>query len=193
MSAKNILIINGHPVPESFSAKLASIYEESAKQAGHEAEVVHLHELDFDPIRHAGNHDTTPLESCLIEVQKKITRANHLVFIYPTWWGGMPALLKGFFERTFVQDFAFRYVEGKSLPLKLLEGRSADVLTSMDAPCFYYRLFQGAPGDKMIKNAILNLCGITPVKFFRFDSIGKASEEKISNWIAKVETRAKSL
>lgn len=193
MSAKNILIINGHPIPKSFSAKLASVYEENARKAGHEAEAIHLHEMDFDPIRHKGNHDSTPLEPCLIDIQEKITRANRLVFVYPTWWGGMPALLKGFFERTFIKDFAFRYVQGKSLPLKLLEGRSADVLTSMDAPCFYYRLFQGAPGDKMIKNSILNFCGIKPVKFFRFDSISKASDEKIAKWITQVEERAKSL
>lgn len=193
MVSRKIVIINGHPAEESFSEKLTTVYADAASESGHHVKVFHLHALEFDPIRRAGYGSDIPLEACLKEIQEAIILADHLVFVYPTWWGGMPALLKGFFERTFIKDVAFHYEEGKSLPVQLLRGKSADILTTMDAPCFYYRLFQGAPGDKMIKNAILGFCGVKPIKFMRFDSMRKATEEKLTKWIIKVEERAKNL
>ena len=189
----NILIINGNPIKDAFSSKITSVYANAAKKQAKEVEIVELNTLDFDPIRRYNNDNMLPLSTVLLDIQKKILWADHLVFIYPTWWGGMPAILKGFFELIFTKGFAFRYHSEKKLPIKMLENKSADVITTMDAPWIYYYFIQGAPGDKMIKNSILNFCGIDPVKFFHFDKINKASDKTIQKWLNKVENRAASL
>lgn len=60
--------------------------------------------------------------------------AEHLVFVYPTWWGTLPALLKGFLDRVLTPDFAFITCEGGTGYQGLLGGRSAQLITTMDTP-----------------------------------------------------------
>lgn len=70
----------------------------------------------------------------------------------------MPALLKGFIDRSFVPGFAFKYRRGNPLPAKLLGGRSARLITTMDAPPPWYYLVVGAPGHQAMKRATVHFC-----------------------------------
>ena len=80
-----------------------------------------------------------PLEPDLLDAQASITWAQHLVWVYPIWWGGLPALLKGFLDRIFLPGFAFKYRPNSALWDRLLTGRSAELLVTMDSPPWYYR------------------------------------------------------
>jgi putative NADPH-quinone reductase len=82
----------------------------------------------------------------LINAQNDITWAEHLTLVYPIWWGGIPALLKGFFDRVFLPGFAFKYRKGSPFPDKLLKGRTAHLLVTMDTPPWYYRWVYRMPG-----------------------------------------------
>ena len=104
-----------------------------------------LGEMAFDPVLHQGYDQSQALEPDLLEAQRQIHWAEHLVFVYPVWWGGVPALLKGFFDRVFLPGFAFRYRGVRSWE-KLLEGRTADLLVTLDTPPWYFRWIYGAPG-----------------------------------------------
>jgi NAD(P)H dehydrogenase (quinone) len=77
-------------------------------------------------------------EGDVLKAQELITWANHLVFVYPTWWAGLPALLRLFFEMVFSPGFAFKYHDrmGKKIVGwdKLLTGKSARIISTMDAP-----------------------------------------------------------
>src|SRR5256885_16433644 len=66
-----------------------------------------------------------PLEPDLQRAQADILWASHLAWAYPTWWGGLPALLKGFIDRIFLPGFAFKYRKGSVLWDRLLAGRTA--------------------------------------------------------------------
>ncbi|VFS89098.1 oxidoreductase [Pseudomonas aeruginosa] len=94
-----------------------------------------LGELAFDPILHEGYEQSQVLEPDLLEAQRQIHWAEHLVFVYPVWWGGLPALLQGFFDRALQPGFAFRYrgTQDKDWE-QLLGGRSADLLVCHDQP-----------------------------------------------------------
>ena len=104
-----ILIINGHPDPESFCTHLANAYQKGALAANAQVDLLHLYQLAFDPVLRYGYRQRTELEPDLVNAQKLIAEANHLVFVYPTWWGTYPALLKGFIDRVFLPKFAFKY------------------------------------------------------------------------------------
>jgi hypothetical protein len=78
-----------------------------------------LGQLDFDPSLHEGYRQVQPLEADLLAAQEAILWAEHLVFAYPIWWGGAPALLKGFVDRAFLPGFAFKYRPGKAFPEQL--------------------------------------------------------------------------
>ena len=144
-----------------------------------------LGEMDFDPLLHAGYRDAQPLEPDLVAAQAAMVWAEHLVWVYPVWWGAMPALLKGFIDRVFLPGFAFRYRSGSSLWDKLLAGRSAELLVTMDSPPWYFRWVTRMPGHHQMKKAILEFCGIQPVRVHSFGPVRSASAERLAQWVAK--------
>ncbi len=181
---KKILIINGHPSSESFCKSLAESYCSGAGKAGSQAWIIHLGEITFNPILKYGYHKRTELEPELLEIQRKIREADHLVFVYPTWWGTFPALLKGFFDRVFIPGFAFKYRENSVFWDKLLKGKSARLITTMDAPAWYYRFVYKSPGYHALKKATLNFCGISPVKTTSYQIIKTSSPAQREKWLA---------
>jgi len=135
-----ILIILGHPSQESYCGALAQSYKKGAEESSKEIETIYLGDLKFDPILRKGYKKIQELESDLIDAQKKIKWANHIVLIYPTWWFTYPALVKGFFDRILLPSFAFEFENDNLLPKKLLKGKTAHLIVTMDAPSLFYKI-----------------------------------------------------
>lgn len=184
----NILIINGHPDKESFCTQLALSYKKGAEQnTDVVCDLLHVAELDFDPILRHGYRKRTELEPDLLRAQEAIRRADHLVFVYPTWWATFPALLKGFIDRVFLPGFAFKYRENSVLWDKLLKGKTARLIVTMDAPAWYYRLVNKSPGHNAMKKGILEFCGVKPVKVTTLGPVKTSSNDKRQKWLRKAE------
>lgn len=165
MAGRRILVILGHPSGESFCAALADAYAGAARAAGAEVSVLRLGDLDFDPILHHGYARRQELEPDLEAARAAILEAAHVVFVYPIWWGSVPALLKGFLDRCFLPGFAFAYRdERQSLPDKLLKGRGGRLIVTLDTPGWFNWLAYGAPGHRMMTRTVLKFCGISPVR-----------------------------
>lgn len=182
---KRILVILGHPRSDSFCGALVTSYVEGAKAAGKEVQFIFLGNLSFDPVLHNGYAANQELEPDLVSAQAAITRAQHIVLVYPIWWGAMPALLKGFFERIFLPGFAFHYREGSHLWERLLSGRSAHLLVTMDTPPWFYRWVYRMPGHNQMKRNILEFSGIKPVTISSFGPIKGSSPERREKWLAQ--------
>ena len=180
---KNILVILGHPDTNSFCGSLSKAYIDSAKVSGSEVRELQLGELKFDPILWNGYNKIQELEPDLAKAQELIQWSNHIVFVYPNWWGAMPALMKGFFDRVFLPGFAFKYRDG-SVPDKLLSGRTAHLMVTMDTPAWYYRWIYRRPGHNEMKRTILEFCGIKVVKISEFAPIKDSSQQQREKWIA---------
>jgi putative NADPH-quinone reductase len=177
--AKRILIILGHPAKlrRSFSEALAEAYQHGAQGTGHEVRFVNISLLNFDPILHEGYDGEQPPELDIIDAQQMILWAEHLVFVYPMWGYMIPALLKGFFERTFTPGFA--YAKKSTNPLKsgLLSGKSARIIQTTGMPSIFYRLFYWAHGAKALKS-MLKFCGISPVRITYFGSVDESEDKR---------------
>lgn len=182
---KRILVIMGHPGTQSFCASLADAYVQGATDAGHAVQRIDVRDLVFDPILHEGYRQIQALEPDLQAAQQALKEADHLVFIYPTWWGGMPALLKGFFERVLLPGFAFKYRANSVWWDKYLTGKSAHVLTTMDTPPWYFRLFYRNPGNNQIRRTILEFCGIRPVRITCIGRVHNAPASWTARWLDK--------
>ncbi len=189
---KKTLIINGHPNANSYCNALATAYQEGAASVNAAVELVNLCELNFDPNLRFGYQKRTELEPDLLEVQTKIQEADHLVFVYPNWWGSMPALLKGFFDRVFLPGFAFKYRENSALWDKLLQGKTAQVIITMDTPVWYYKLVYRSAGLRLMRKNILEFCGIKVTGTKLFAPIKSASDNQRQKWINKVRQYGQS-
>jgi putative NADPH-quinone reductase len=95
----------------------------------------------------------------------------------------MPALLKGFVDRVFLPGFAFKYRTGSALWDKLLKGRSAQLLVTMDSPPWYYRWVARQPGHRAMKKTILEFCGVGPVAVKSFGGVRASTPEKRTAWL----------
>ena len=190
---RKILIINGHPDKESFCSALSEHYKIGADSSGADCKLINLTELNFSPVLKYGYRKRTELEPDLLEAQKFISAAEHLVFIYPTWWGTQPALLKGFIDRVFLPKFAFKYRDNSLLWDKLLKGKTARLIVTMDTPKWYYNIIYNRPGHNAMKKGLLEFCGIKPVKITTFSPIKKANESKLAKWLKKAEILGQSM
>ncbi|MEI8202776.1 MAG: NAD(P)H-dependent oxidoreductase [Bacteroidota bacterium] len=184
---KNILILNAHPDKESFCFELANHYKREADSSGANCKLIHLIDLDFEPVLRKGYRQPTKLEPDLVAIQQEISNTDHLVFIYPNWWGTYPALLKGFIDRTFLPGFAFKYRENSMMWDRLLKGKTARLIVTMDSPKWYYNLFTKSPGHHSMKKGILGFCGVKVIGITVFSPMRTSNESIRNKWIAKVE------
>ena len=162
---KSLLII-ANPSKTSFSHALAEAYKTGAEKRWDTVTVLDLYDFDQD-ILYYESTDALKQWKCnggekMKEVQKMIADNDEMVFFFPVWWGGMPAILKNFFDVNFSAGFAFNFVKGKSMPEKLLTDKTAKLFYHSDAPAFIYKLpfMAGIHIKKHIGKAILGFCGI---------------------------------
>ncbi|MGK5079256.1 NAD(P)H-dependent oxidoreductase [Janthinobacterium sp. HLX7-2] len=188
---KRVLVIFGHPSGDSFCAALADAYAETARAQGHTVRTLRLGQLDFNPILHQGYRQVQPLEADLLAAQEAISWAQQLVFSYPIWWGGAPALLKGFVDRVFLPGYAFKYRPGKAFPAQLLAGRKAQLLVTMDTPPWYFRWVYRMPGIHQLRKTTLEFCGIKPVKVASFGPIINSTEQQRARWLDQAKALAR--
>ncbi|WP_413587257.1 NAD(P)H-dependent oxidoreductase [Bdellovibrio sp. HCB274] len=185
--ARKVLIIQGHPDSESFNHALHNAYKAGAIKAGSEVKEIFVGDLDFNLNLQFGYRKRTELEGCLLESQEKIRWADHIVCIHPVWWGAVPAVLKGFFDRVLLPGFAFKKREGSLWWDRFLTGKTAHIISTMDQPSWYYRLIYGAPTDKALKKLTFEFCGIKPVKITHIGPVRMSTSEFRAKWLAKVE------
>lgn len=182
-----ILVINGHPDSLSFCSALTDAYIEGGTSSHAQIKRLDVGQLSFNPNLQFGYRQRTVLEEDLLTAQEYIRWADHLVFVYPTWWGAMPALLKGFLDRILLPGFAFKYRPNSSLWDKLLVGKSAHLIVTTDTPSWYNRLIYRRAGLQLMKRNILQFCGITPVRITEIGPVKPSSPEKRDKWLEKVK------
>lgn len=185
--AKKILIIQGHPDSRSFNHALHMSYRQGALESHAEVKEIFVSEMSFNPNLSFGYRERTELEPCLIEAQEKIKWSEHIVVFYPVWWGSVPAILKGFFDRVFLPGFAFKKRENSLWWDKLLVGRTAHIIATMDQPPWFYAFFNHAPSTHAIKRLTFEFCGIRPVKTTSIGPIRLSSDKFRQKWLNKIK------
>jgi NAD(P)H dehydrogenase (quinone) len=190
---KKVLVILGHPRLESYGNALSQAYARGAKEAGAEVKHLDLAQLEFSVnVVRSFDYDNNvdDIEPSLKEAQALVKWADHLVFVYPTFWGDMPALLKAFIDRAFLPNFAFKYRKGSAFPEQLLKGKTAHIITTMDAPVFFYQLMYRSPGTNALKRAVLHFCGVKPVHVTSIGRVRYLNEEQRKGWLGRIQKLA---
>lgn len=176
------LIIDGHPDARSLTAELARRYAD----AHGDAEVLALRELEFDLSLRFGYRERMTLEPDLVEAKRILREAQTVVVATPLWWGSVPAVLKGFFDRALLPQQEYRYTS-LGLPEGMLPARHGRLLLLADTP-WYAAPFTGLPAQTQIARNTMRLCGIRSVRTHRMLGVKDASPARIDSWLARAAT-----
>lgn len=129
-------VIVGHPNAQSFTRSVANAYAQAVGAIGHQALVRDLYTLRFDPCMKPGELPGAPgfaPAPDVVDERAAIGDADVFVFVYPLWFNGPPAIVKGYMERVFGMGFGYGERRGGANP-PLLSGRKLLSFTSSGAP-----------------------------------------------------------
>lgn len=183
-----ILIINGHPDPESFSAAIFQTLLQNLDTNKHEIETLELGKMKFDPVLRYGYRQRMAEDAEITRSQDLIRWADHFIFVYPIWWSGMPSIMKGWIDRVFTPgvayssntngNFIWNFIKGQQFK-KLLKGKTADIFATSQGPTWWYKLFSGvisvpdSYGVATLKSAVLNHCGVKTKRVVTLGEMGR--------------------
>lgn len=185
-----VLLLDGHPDEGRLVSTLLDHYANSLRPDATVRRIA-VRDLAFDPNLRRGYGADQEWEPDLRDVGAAIEACDHLVVGFPLWWGGEPASLKGLLDRVVLPGFAFRYRKKGPFWDRLLVGRSADVIVTMDTPPWYLRAVYGDPVGRRWRRQVLGFCGFDPVRVFRFGPTRRGqAKTRIEGWQAQVAKAA---
>jgi len=188
-----ILVIVGTPIADSLNHALAAEYTAAARAGGTEVRVIDLavdpipaHPRHRDELRAPRSDADRPLDADVARYIDDVRWAEHIVIVHPQWWGTAPAALKAFIDRVFLSGFAFRYRDRTAISDKLLAGRTARLIMTMDSPRAWNRLAYRNAAETSLTRATLGYCGIATVGITRFTPVRFSSADARTRWLAQV-------
>jgi putative NADPH-quinone reductase len=191
---RRLAIIQGYPDPggNRLCHALADVYAQSAAAAGYEVTRIEVARLDFPILRTKEEFETGHLPESLLEAQRAIVSAQHLVIVFPLWHGTMPALLKAFIEQVMRPGVALEYRE-HGFPKGLLAGRSARLVVTMGMPALIYRWYFRAHGIRGLERSVLKFAGMKPVRETLLGMVDAASDAKRRRWLDRMRDYGRRL
>jgi putative NADPH-quinone reductase len=188
-----ILVLYAHPNPDSFVSAMHGLVVGALRTAGHEVDDCDLYAEGFDPRmpreQRLAYGDPARNRAGIERQVERLQRAEALVFVYPTWWQGAPAILKGFLDRALLPGVAFGLSRGKMQP-RLTNVRRIEVVTSYGSPWWLINLYLLRADRSFIARGLRRFCHPdTRVRWTAFYGMLKASDAKRKAHLARVAAR----
>ena len=190
-----ILIIYSHPNPESFNHAILENLVNSLQDSSHEFEIVDLYNDGFNPILKMDDfiqfrEGRTPID--VTEQQNKVNNADLLIFIHPIWWGGFPAMLKGYFDRVFSLGFA--YTMGENGPKGMLTKKEVMIIRTTSLP---EKAYFKSGVENLIRNLLeykfLVVCGVKKLSHHVFYEVPNVSDETRKGYLNQIRELGRSI
>lgn len=157
------LVIYCHPDPQSFTAAVRDVIRDRLVQAGAEVRLHDLYASGFAPAltqaEWRGYLDSPANRAPVAAQADDIAWCDTLIFVYPTWWYGLPAVLKGWLDRVLLPDVAFLMPDGVNRTIRpgLTHVKRLGVFTTCGASR-WLTFFVGAPGKRTLLRGVRLLC-----------------------------------
>ncbi|SHH80199.1 NAD(P)H-dependent oxidoreductase [Flavobacterium defluvii] len=184
------LIIYAHPNESSLNHFFKNTIVESLEKSGQEVVVRDLNKIDFNPVLSLQDMHGQRMGQVSEDVKTEqdfICWADRIVFVYPIWWTGMPAIMKGYIDRVFSYGFAYRYDQG--VQKGLLTGKKTIIVNSHGKSNAEYEAIGMDKALELTSDiGIFKYCGLEIQKHFYFDKADRASAESISDWEKQIKT-----
>jgi len=155
------LVLYAHPVANSFGAAVHRCVLDALATAGHEVDDCDLYAENFQPVLSADErrhyHNPCANTSSISAEIDRLLRAEGLVFVFPTWWYGVPAILKGYIDRVWVPGIAFELVNGRTRPSLLRHIVRFAVVTTYGSPWWLNKFVVNDPSRHAFMRGIRRL------------------------------------
>lgn len=157
------LVVYAHPRPDSFNAAIRDLVIARLTKGGAETRLIDLYAEGFNPVMghdELGQHfDEATNQTGLEDHVAHLRWCDTLIFIYPTWWYGLPAMLKGWLDRAFLPGVAFVMpkADGEDISPGLTHITRLAVFTTCGASWWLTRMI-GAPGKRTLLRGVRLLC-----------------------------------
>jgi putative NADPH-quinone reductase len=187
-----VLVIYAHPLADSFAGALHRAVVAALEGAGHEVDDCDLYASGFEPVmtpveRRAYN-TPNPDFSAVEHHVERLRAADGVVLCFPVWWYGMPAILKGYFDRVWVNGVAFHLRTGGKIEPGLRRLKKLGVVSTYGAPWWLIKLVLRDPVRGVIHTGIRGLCTRhVKTRFLALYSIDSKTSADTSRFLAKVE------
>lgn len=183
---KNVLVVFAHPNHDSLNYALLEQTKAGLADAGHDVEVLDLYAENFDPVLTFDKEHRRRELHCRPETEQyrqQVRWADHLVFIFPIWWGGMPAILKGYFDKVFTSGFSyhFKWV----IPKGHLKNKTAWIITTDDTPALFQNFFMQDYGRVLKKQICGLVTGMRAKKHLKFTYVRGRNPKTIQQWLKR--------
>jgi NAD(P)H dehydrogenase (quinone) len=159
-----VLVIYCHPNESSFASKLHQTVIQALRDGGHEVTDLDLYGEGFRPVMSGEERkkyeDPDLYHQTVEKYAAQLAETEAIVAVYPTWWYGLPAMLKGYFDRVWAPGIAFDIgSDGAFETDRLSHIQKLGVVTTYGSPWWMIRLYMGDPERKLWSRAIRKLCG----------------------------------
>jgi putative NADPH-quinone reductase len=188
----HVLMVYAHPRRDGFCAALRDSAKAALEAAGHTVELRDLYAESFNPILSAEErgryHDIPANLAGIADQVASLQRAEALLLVYPTWWYGMPAILKGWFDRIWVPGVAFTLGDGAIRPA-LTNIRQIGVVTTYGSP-LWLLWYIGRIDRKLVGRGLRRLCAKDcTVEWLTLTGMDRRNRAECEAFVARVRKR----
>ncbi|MBV8328582.1 NAD(P)H-dependent oxidoreductase [Chryseobacterium sp.] len=183
------LIIYAHPNENSLNRSILNHVTETLQSENHDIKIRDLYHLNFDPVLSLADMQkqySGKVSDDVKEEQDYISWAEQVTFIYPIWWTGLPAIIKGYIDRVFSYGFAYRYDQG--IQKGLLKGKKTVIINTHGKSHEEYKHIEMNKALTLTSDhGIFTYCGFEIIRHFFFDKADKATSEDLEIWKEQIQ------
>jgi NAD(P)H dehydrogenase (quinone) len=193
-----VLVIFAHPLGDSYAAALRDTVVAALQAGGHAVDLCDLYQEGFDPVLSAQERrdyeNTCENARAVSRHVARLREADGIILVFPSWWYGMPAILKGYLDRVWLPGVAFETTPQAIRPL-LTNIRMFGVVTTTGAPQWFTRIYMGNPSRKVLMRGLARLAVAPRAERFWLALYGmdNATKAKRTAFVEQVRSRVSSI
>ncbi|NMA03816.1 MAG: NAD(P)H-dependent oxidoreductase [Clostridiales bacterium] len=190
MKNTNTLVIFGHPDPNSFNGAILKTVENKLIDKKYQFIFKNLYQLNFNPVLTSDDLKKTKNSSVASDIaieQNDIEWAKNIIFIYPIWWAGQPAMVKGWIDRVLTPGFAYAFQEDGTIKGLLSDKVVMVFTTTRSGEENTTESGMAAAIEKTVMEGIFGFCGINTMLYKNLYGVSKATEAEKKEMLAEVE------
>ncbi|HWV70091.1 MAG TPA: NAD(P)H-dependent oxidoreductase [Pseudosphingobacterium sp.] len=193
-----VVIVFNHPYEKSYCSAILDSVTKGLQRGQHEVDLIHLDNDGFNPAMSKADLkafvEHKPVDPQVVDYNKRLTEADHLIFIFPIWWDLMPAMTKGFIDRVLCPGVIYdHHPRGFGLVPLLKKLKGVTIITTMNKPKIMYYLLIGNLIRKALLRSVFKTMGYKNLAWISHNMVKSVSHEKRVNWLVKLEDRFYSL